>query len=364
MKKSSAVVALLLVASQSFFPEGARACTIRISLWENIAEADLIVVARVERIEDDLTTADPTVEPSPERKKVTLRILDIWKGSAESDVVVDFSSGVPDDYDVGDVAIEFLERGESRAGRSHQALIETETYMADALREAEETGEDIEDWTPEDQEEAWKSLEQFSGWSAGRWFPIGFWPDLRGADEEARETMKDLVTEAVRLQAANASDEDRREWSVVAVEHYVTRPYGIWELSSRELTEDQRRRLAEAFVREPAVDRTDLDYLQLFEGYPSLDVDRAAAAVIEAGFLIEPIPGWVTAMVDEALKRYGDSFADRIGRDDRDSRGRLIYTGKGENTLPTIWEVARRDLGIPVVLPAAAPKRLSADRTD
>ena len=97
--------------------------------------------------------------------------------------------------------------------------------------------------------------------------------------------------------------------------------------------------------------------LRLLAGYPDLEVDRTAAAVIEAGLLMRPIPDWVLEMVDEALKRYGDDFAARIGRDDRDPRGRPIYTGEGENTLPTIWEVARRELGIPQVLPAVAPVR-------
>ncbi len=123
------------------------------------------------------------------------------------------------------------------------------------------------------------------------------------------------------------------------------------------LTDEQLQRLAEGFAREPAVDYSDLTMLRLLAGYPDLEVDRTAAAVIEAGLIMRPIPDWVLEMVDEALKRYGDDFAARIGRDDRDPRGRPIYTGEGENTLPTIWEVARRELGIPQVLPAVAPVR-------
>ncbi len=98
--------------------------------------------------------------------------------------------------------------------------------------------------------------------------------------------------------------------------------------------------------------------MKLLEGLPDLEVDRAAAAVVEAGLLVRPIPAWVTAMV--AASRCGGTATasqDRIGRDDVDPRGRPIYTGEGENTLPTIWEVARRDLGIPEVAPAAAPER-------
>jgi hypothetical protein len=358
VKKPSAVVGILLVVSQSFVPGRVQAC-IRVSLWDRIAEADLIVVARVESIELDPTPGDPTYEdPSLERRRVTLKILETWKGPAATEVQADFSFGVPDRYAVGDIVIQFFERGETRSQRLREATIEIETYMAELVREAEDSGgETAVDWTPEDQAEAWESLERFTQWSAGRWLPIEFWPALRHAGDETRQAMKALVEKAVRLHADGFTEEDRAEWAVTAVERYATRRYGLYELDSDRLKPEQLRRLAAAFVREPAVDETDLSFLKLFERHPSFDVDRAAAAVVEAGFLIEPIPWWVTAMVDESLKRYGNSFADRIGRDDRDSRGRLIYTGKGQDTLPTIWEVARRELGIPQVLPAEVPLR-------
>jgi len=76
---------------------------------------------------------------------------------------------------------------------------------------------------------------------------------------------------------------------------------------------------------------------------------------------LRPIPDWVLKMVDVALRRYGDDFSARIGRDDRDPRGRPIHTGEGENTLPTIWEVARRELGIPAVAPAQVPAQARED---
>ena len=363
MKKPPAAVVLLTLLSL-LLPTSSPACPIT-TLWDQIADADLIVVARVERIEADPASADPSIEePSADPHNVTLRILETWKGSAESDVQVAFPWGAPSDFEVGDILVQFLERGETRARRSRESLTEMEGVMADLAREAEESGDESIEWTAEDQADSWRQVEKFTEWSAGRWFPIHFWPDLRNADDEVLEAVKDLVEQAVRLQAAGASEEEKTDWSVSAVERYATRRYGLWDLSPGNLTDDQRRRLAAAFVREPAVNETDFYLLGLFEGYTSFDVDRAAAAVIEAGFLIEPIPWWVTAMVDEALKRYGDSFADRIGRDDRDSHGRLIYTGKGQNTLPTIWEVARRELGIPIVLPAEAPKRLSSDEKD
>ncbi len=130
------------------------------------------------------------------------------------------------------------------------------------------------------------------------------------------------------------------------------------------LTEAELARLADAFAREPALDSSDLRMLKLLEGYADLEVDRAAASVVEAGLLERPIPAWVPAMVAATLRRYGDSFEARIGRDDVDSRGRPIYTGEGENTLPTIWEVARRELGIPQVAPAAAPERAGRPGSD
>jgi len=123
------------------------------------------------------------------------------------------------------------------------------------------------------------------------------------------------------------------------------------------LTRDELARLAAGFVREPGLDYSDVMMLKLLADHPDVEVDRVAASVIEAGLLERPIPEWVPPLVAEALRRYGDDFAVRIGRDDRDSRGRPIYTGEGESTLPTIWEVARRELGIPSVIPAEAPQR-------
>jgi len=100
--------------------------------------------------------------------------------------------------------------------------------------------------------------------------------------------------------------------------------------------------------------------LQLLQRDPGSEVDVAAAAVIEAGLRMKPIPSWATDMVEEALLRYGDDFSARIGRDDRDSSGRLVYMDGTDETLPTIWAVARRDLGIPAVPPAEAPPRSRA----
>ena len=96
--------------------------------------------------------------------------------------------------------------------------------------------------------------------------------------------------------------------------------------------------------------------LRLLAGYPDLEVDRTAAAVIEAGLLMRPIPDWALEMVDEALKRYGDEFAatgsagtTRILAAGRSTpaRARTLCRPSGRSR--------RASSGSPKALPAVAP---------
>jgi len=148
-------------------------------------------------------------------------------------------------------------------------------------------------------------------------------------------------------------------WLVSVVEQPAFREEALYSLLPEEssLSGEQLARLAGAFLRAPAVDASDVAMLDLLARYPGAEVDLAAASVIEAALRMGRIPWWTTPMVAAALHRYGDDFSERIGRDDRDPSGRLIYSDGATETLPTIWAVARRDLGIPEVPPAEPPRR-------
>jgi len=328
-----------------------------------------------------------------------LEVLEIWKGNPSRTIELDLGENYGASYySAGDEIVAFLQRGEANAARQRAEDAEYLDILRSILDEQPQIVEDDPDFpkSPEEIEamrrQSEVAFDAFERWMVNRWSLLRIVRLDKYPEASDREALTDIIRRAVKLQADGADAAARLDWHVTAAVHRATRYEGFIELffmippqrvdppetfvSEDEpgedtdqpawepeveptpmLTDEQLKRLAEGFAREPAVDQTDLTMLRLLAGYPDLEVDRTAAAVIEAGLLMRPIPDWVLEMVDEALKRYGDDFAARIGRDDSDPRGRPIYTGEGENTLPTIWEVARRDLGIPQVLPAVAPVR-------
>jgi hypothetical protein len=410
MKKPSAVVVLLVVFAQIAFPVPSRSCGIVMSIWTYIDEAETIALVRIERLDAHELSASETEPAWPVPRKRTaaeLRVLERFKGDTPATISVDLG----EDYGsmrwkVGDVFVALLQRGAERAAREREfESYQYEHFEAQLDENREQVQEDF--GFPRSSEDLEKmrrdsvaAHDAFEAWMANRWSLFNYLRFDEYSEETDFEAARDVVRLAVELQADGSDDAERLDWHIAAAAHRATRGEGLIdlyylldfrsapmevnvpedesevgeeepvsedvklsseELAKPELSREQLRRLAEGFAREPAVDETDLTMLRLLAPYPDLEVDRAAASVIEAGLRLRPIPEWVTEMVDEALKRYGDNFADRIGRDDVDSRGRPIYTGEGENTLPTIWEVARRDLGIPVVAPIQLPTRPQED---
>jgi hypothetical protein len=408
MKKPSAVVVFLLFLAQILLPPPTRACSIATSIFSDIVEADAIVLARIDRLEiHELGPASAKVIWSTPRRRTvaTLRVLEAWKGNPPSTLDIDLGENYGStNWKIGETFAVFLERGSEAAARVKEAQLSNYEMMADLLEGHPEIA--LEDsGFPQSREEldtmrrqAELAADAYEQWMGNRWSQVRVM-GLESYPEEAdRETLRELVRLAAELPARGDVSTARLDWHVRAAERRATRREGLndlfyligittepmevyvseedsdtddeeisWENepttfeeeaeTPAKLTRDQLRRLADGFAREPAVDQSDVTMLRLLADYPDLEVDRSAASVVEAGLLLRPIPRWVTEMVEETLKRYGDDFGGRIGRDDVDPRGRPIYTGEGENTLPTIWEVARRELGIPAVLPAEPPRR-------
>ena len=385
MKKPSALLLVLLIAMPIAVPSPAPACPVIANLWDSVRHAELIVLARVESIEIAPPTEDPddTGDRSPDT--AGLRILETWKGEPLAEVRVQFrASRRPAQYREGEIVLAFLERGETRVANALRADGDVDTESLLALGVEPEEIREIQESVARRRQE----VREFAEWAMGRWLDQEPPSDEIGRPAESdRDNLREIVELAVRLQKARGGEPAAwREWLVAAAEHRITRGEAIYSLvwSSRvvsnfpveqngeeaeaaeddkdepalpPLTRDELARLAAGFVREPGLDYSDVMMLKLLADHPDVEVDRVAASVIEAGLLERPIPEWVPPLVAEALRRYGDDFAVRIGRDDRDPRGRPIYTGEGESTLPTIWEVARRELGIPSVIPAEAPQR-------
>jgi hypothetical protein len=358
MKKPPAVaVVLLVIASQIALPARSAACPMFLSLWGVIDQADWVALVRVTRIEVEPNPGNPASGVSEEHEVAVLEALDVWKGPSEMvEVRVDLEPNAPAPYVEGDLVVVFLERGESRARRFREANAPTSREELLELGVEEDGVAQILEASAEEQETSLR----FESWAPGRWLQVS---ELALPESDADlAALGELVRTAARLQASGpVSFEDRLDWLVSVVERRAFRDEALYSLLSEEssLTDEQLARLAAAFLGAPSVDASDIAMLNLLERYRGVEVDMAAASVIEAVLGMSPIPGWATPMVDAALRRYGDDFSERIGRDDRDPAGRLIYMKGTRDTLPTIWAVARRDLGIPEMPPAERPPRRS-----
>lgn len=358
MKKPPAAAVVLLTLLFAL-PDSSRACSMARTLWEMVEGADLVAVARVARIEADPTVFGVETEDAGDHEVAVLDVLDVWKGPSIAQVRLDFRSRFTTTrYREGAVVLVFLERGESRARRWREV---TETaFEPPTPEEIEELGLDEAAFSPRElameRQREEEEVRKFESWAAGRWLESGE-QELPDSNED-RAVLERLVRDAARLQSAGkVSETDRLDWFIAAAAPQSLRRENVYALRAAEtdLTDEQLGRIADILATAPALNETDLVLLQILKRHSGSEVDTAAAAVIEAALRMKPIPDWTTAMIEEALRRYGDDFSERVGRDDRDSSGRLIYMAGADETLPTIWAVARRDLGIPEVPPAERP---------
>lgn len=387
MKRHPEPIVLLVALSLFAWPGGAAAYPISpVSLWQLVAQADLVVIARVERVETG-EPADPDAAITAgffDRDTAVLRVLETWKGSPPAEVRVSFGSSVicpaPPRYVEGEIVLAFLERGETRMANWREA----ERKLAARARSAEEEDGDSRadaEPAPSPEEKAAEAAEharqvaQYEAWAAGRWFTVGLSYGTLYPDAGDRPTYRALVDQAVRLQAAgNVAEEDRREWLVSAAERRATRWQGLYDLApstdalhsfydrsdrreqAQPLSAGELERLARGFVTEPSVDGTLPMMLALLSGDPDRDVDRAAAASIEAALRMEPLPWWLPDAMARVFARFGDADpARRLGVDAVDCEGLPICSRVDAKALPGIWEKARRELRIPDVRPAAVP---------
>ncbi|HEX4441049.1 MAG TPA: hypothetical protein VH854_13320 [Thermoanaerobaculia bacterium] len=381
MKKPPVAVILLAASLSSLaVPSTSFACVVTTTLWDQVHDADLVVVARIVRIERP--DAEVRDEDWMSRESVLVQVIDSWKGEAPaSEVRISFIGGPPRWYTEGRTVLLFLERGDLMTARWRAAEAQAEETPAAANSGAEndviESGE-TEDvvvettssWTAEERARAAVELEaeerRFADWASGRWIDAGIYGDVLARTQDFNG-LGELVRRAADMQAnGRVSLADQRSWMVAAAANDAVHDdvvYGLLGMKD-DLTNEELARLADIFVRHPAVGPSDIAMLELLRHYPGSEVDVTAASVIEAAVRIRPIPDWTTPIVVEALHRYGDDFSERIGRDDRDPAGRLIESQPGAGTIPTIWAVARRDLGIPEVPPASPPGRPAPPPTD
>jgi hypothetical protein len=387
---AAALVAGILATA---FPSDAGAYPIPpVTLWSLVEQADVVVLARVERVEpgEPRTEEDMMNGDFFDRDIAVLRVLETWKGEEMAEIRVTFGAGVicpaPPRFQIGEVVLAFLERGETTTRRVAEANAQWEAERLGRTPEekAAEEAEQIEaGWTPPTPEEeaeqrakSEQSFREFVAWAAGRWFTVGLSYGTLYPAEEDRPAFRDLVAQAARLQAAGKVDPaDRREWLVSAAERRATRWQGLYELAPKAdklhffydderqdaeepLTGEELARLAAGFVREPSVDSTLTMLLTLLAPLPDAAVDRTAAAAIETALEKRPQAWWLPDAMARTLERFGDADPEhRLVREKVDCDGVPICTRVPHENLPGIWQKARIDLGIPAVSPAEVPER-------
>jgi hypothetical protein len=369
MKKPTAITVVLLLLAPLPSISPALACGFMTrSLWSEVKSSDLIALARVARLERPSPgAAGGEAPPTAWPRVAVLELLDVWKGDPLGEVRVEGIESYDQRYEEGNLLVVFLVSGEGFVSR-WRAVVDAseepdETIEAEPADAYEQDGEtEIEPPEPDvvehAREEDLERIRQYEVENAGKWRDSGS-NEVPASEGETRDAFARLIRRAAEIQRSDDGWIPPTEWVLAAAENPATRPAARDDLVSAKsrFTRSDLGRLAEAFVRAPAVDGSDITMLELLSAYPSAAVDRAAATVIEAGVRQRPIPDWVTPMVSAALRRYGDDLMERVGRDDRDPAGRLIEDEPDVGTIPTLWAVARRDLGIPQVPPANPPAR-------
>ena len=247
------------------------------TLWEQAAEAELIVVADVVAIHELATDENEWNDAA-----AVLDLREIWKGSAASIIEVVYPQGLlcpaPPRFVVGERVLAFLGR---------------------------------------DQAEAWYAV----GLSYGTLYPDDAeLADFRAATESA------LELQAVRQGLSARRQRDLRiEWLVEAASRPGTRWHGLYELHPQSdglhsyydrsrprlagrpaLRAEQLQRIARGFTHQPPLDRTLPMALGVLDSLTSPKVDQAAAAAIATLVAREQAPYWIRDALMLLLRRLGD----------------------------------------------------------
>ena len=287
-------------------------------LWQQVEESTWIVLADVAAVKDVERPAGADASTIFFGDQVaTLDVREVWKGKLGAQALVRFPASLicpaPPRYVPGKRVLAFLERGKdgepATLGLSYGTLYPAEEYVAD---------------------------------------------------------FRAMVAAARRLQAkGKVSTADRLAWAVEAAARPGTRWHGLFDLfpagdeihsfydregrplAGSRLSRRQLDLLAKSFVTAPTTDQTAVMMLGLLAGWKNLELDRAAAGVVEA-LLAEKEPAWwLRDLFAVVLARFGDLHPEE----------RLAVLGGqfddfSAEQARTLWRRARTELGIPEVPPA------------
>ena len=302
----------------ALLPLPAGAEPVPVPLWELIDQAEVVVLAEVERIQPHsrilglvVRKLDLDVDIDVYRDTAHLRVLQVWKGRVPRRLRVKFMSDPgcclimhPPYYVAGETVLAFLQH--NRRGDS---------------------GDDFET----------VFYRYYAAYYYGTFYPT---PD-------GVPVFRWLVDRALRLQAAGSvSPEVRVDWVVEAAAHATSRWQGLFPLGRKgdgdgpavRLTREQLQRIADGFVAEPTADYNSYLTLGVLHGFADPRVDLLAVRIVEAWLREEEVPFWLSDLMSLVLNRHGDPEP-VLGSDDDPER------------LRDVWREARERLRIPVIAP-------------
>jgi hypothetical protein len=241
-------------------------------LWQQIFEADAIVLATVVSVETS-PSADAAVAGGP--PIVRLRVMEAWKGEIAPEVSMPMG-GVAR----GDTVPIFLARDD-----------------------------EIDSWSV--------------SYAA---YPI------MNASPADTDVYAARVREALDIQQRMPDRITRIEWLVRCAENRVTRWDGLVLLQdeaadddricippAEQLTDDHRHRIAMGFIRDPQIDATIPLLVDVLGAYRDARFDRELIAAIDRAFDSEARNAWTCLAMAAMLSRWGDKdaesrFADVLAR--------------------------------------------------
>jgi hypothetical protein len=365
--KTVRMLAALLIGLVALGDAPVRACPLRVMFWDVIRQADLVAVARVERIERRKgSAAAPGAAVSGaeefESDAAVLEIVESWKGSARGAIRVGFDGQLLSEghrVAVGDQLLVFLVSGEEQIRRAHESAAEWDREpSADEPIADAESDADFEPAAPQDPPDGeWERRWEQS--RVGRWFLADAGSGILTVASADLDPLRRLVDQAVRLEEAGpASEEARREWLVQAASVRKTRRNAIRDLlilagergpdaeraASPEngLSEGELQSIADGFTGEPVADASVPVLAELLARFQDETFDRALVSAVEAGVAAERIPSWVPEAVRQLVARRGW----------RDWGAEIWRRHVADGTLKEIWPAVARDLRLPSVAPA------------
>ena len=302
-----------------------------VTLWQLTQDANLVVLARVTRVE---SRAGRASDDAFERDTARLDVLEVWKGEKTGEVAVtfgkDFICPAPPRYESGRTVLAFLQSGST---------------MLAGLRDdvsAEQVRALTARWT-------------------GRYFTVGLSYGTLYPRDEDLPFLRDLVADALALQQSQpaAADAARRSWHVRAATRSVTRWQGLYGLQregdalhtgydravpkANPPTADERREVMRGFIEDPSADHTLVMALAFAGRQPEIEFDRAVLGQVERLLAGRDLPYWLPDAMVRAVERFGAVDGRRALR----LKPAEEFEEPNPAALRTAWRKARERYGIP-----------------